>query len=285
MGEQVFVKEIGAEEGRVVGVEGDHEAFFEIELDGVRVDGGAAAGADVAGDVDLEGNLALGENLNEVGIFPGGESVADAFGADVDGGPDALGAGILAGVTGEAEAGGLGFGVEVAEVLGGASGFVAADADADDAGVKVLEGGGLGEDAGAFGDAEVADGVDDPEEREVEVGFAAGATAFDGGHDFVYVEAAEVVEDADGDVGFGVANALGGEVAQHVVSDGLVVGGRVEALGDGLEAHEEAGEVGVTVDGAGFGEGEGCGVVAERELDEGFGRDGAFEVKMEFGFG
>ena len=48
---------------------------------------------------------------------------------------------------------------------------------------------------------------------------------------------------------------------------------------------QEAGEVGVDVDGAGFGEGEGRGVVAVGELDEGFGGDGAFEVQMELGFG
>ena len=59
----------------------------------------------------------------------------------------------------------------------------------------------------------------------------------------------------------------------------------MEAGGDGFEAEEEAGEVVVGVDGAGFGEGEGCGVVAKGELDEGFGGDGALEVEMELGFG
>ncbi len=111
------------------------------------------------------------------------------------------------------------------------------------------------------------------------------AAAFDGGDDFVDVEAGLPVEDADGDVDLGVADALGGEVAEHVVGDELVVGGGVEAGGDGFEAEEEAGEVVVGVDGAGFGEGEGGGVVAEGELDEGFGGDGAFEVEMELGFG
>ena len=85
--------------------------------------------------------------------------------------------------------------------------------------------------------AEVADGVDDPEEGDAEVGFAAGAAAFDGVHDLVDVEAGLPVEDADGDVDLGVADALGGEVAEHVVGDELVVGGGVEALGDGFEAH------------------------------------------------
>ncbi len=174
MGEEIFVEEVGAEEGWVVGVEGDHEAFFEVAADGVGVEGGAAAGAEVAGDVELEGDLAFGEDFDEVGVVLRGEGVADALGADVDGGPDALGAGVFAGVAGEAEAGGLGFGVEVAELVGGAEQLVAADADADDAGVLVLELGGFLEDAGAGFDAEVADGVDDPEERDVEVALGAG---------------------------------------------------------------------------------------------------------------
>ena len=143
MGEQVFVEERGAEEGWVVGVEGDHEAFFEVELDGVGIERGTATGAEVAGDVELERDLALSEDFDEVGVFLRGEGVADAFGADVDGGPDALGAGVFAGVAGEAEAGGFGFGVEIAELVGGAEELVAADADADDAGVQVLELGGF----------------------------------------------------------------------------------------------------------------------------------------------
>ena len=123
------------------------------------------------------------------------------------------------------------------------------------------------EDARAGFNAEVADGVDDPEERDVEVGFGAGAAAFNGGDDLIDVEATLPVEDADGDVDLGVADALGGEVAEHVVGDELVVRGGVEAGGDGFEAEEEAGEVVIVVDGAGFGEGEGGGVVALRELD------------------
>ena len=214
-----------------------------------------------------------------------GEGVTDAFGTDVEGCPDALRAGVFAGVAGETEAGGFGFGVEVAEVVGGAEQLVAADADAYDAGVLVAELGGFAKDAGAGFEAKVADGVDDPEQRDVEVGLGAGAALLNGGHDGVDVEAVLPVEDADGDVGFGVADALGGEVAEHVVGDELVVGGGVEALGDGFETEQEAGEVVVGVDGARFGESERGGVVAAGELDEGLGCDGAFEVQVELGFG
>jgi hypothetical protein len=188
-------------------------------------------------------------------------------------------------VAGEVKAGGLGFGVEIAEILGGAEELIATNADADDAGVEVLELGGLFEDAGSGFYAEVADGVDDPEEGDVEVALGAEAAGFDGGDDLVDVEAVLPVEDADGDVDLGVADALGGEIAEHVVGNEFVVRGGAKALGDGFEAEEEAGEVVVGIDAAGFGEGEGSGVVAEGELDEGFGGDGAFEVEVELGFG
>jgi len=135
----------------------------------------ATAGAEIAGDVQLEGDLAFGEYLDEVRVELSGEGVADALGADVESSPDALRAAGFAGVAEEMEAILFGFGVEFAEVLGGAACFVAADADAYDAGVLVLQLGGLLEGAGTFFNAEMADRVDDPEQRDVEVAFGAGA--------------------------------------------------------------------------------------------------------------
>ena len=65
------------------------------------------------------------------------------------------------------------------------------------------------------------------------------------------------IEDAEGDVDLGVDDALGGEGADHVVGDQLVVVGGAQAVGDGFEGFEEAEEVVVGVEGAGVGEGEG----------------------------
>ena len=59
VGEGVLVEQGGAEHGRVVGVEGDHEAEVEVGAQGVVVERGAAAGAEVGGDADLDGELAL----------------------------------------------------------------------------------------------------------------------------------------------------------------------------------------------------------------------------------
>jgi hypothetical protein len=94
----------------------------------------------------------------------------------------------------------------------------------------------------------VSNGVDDPEKCGAEVAFSALAAALDGSHYFVHVEAIEVVEDADRDVGLGVTHALRGKITKHVVGDGLIIGSGVQALGDGLEAHEEAGKIVVAVD-------------------------------------
>ena len=253
------------------------------------VERGAAAGAEVGGDVELDGDLALGEDLQEFGVVLGGEAVADAFGADVDGGPDAGGAfdgaAGLAGVGGEAEAGGAGFGVEVFEEGCGAARLVAADADADDGGVLGAELGGLAEDAGGLFGAEVADGVDEPVDGGAELALAAQAAALDGGDEWLDLGVLPVVDDAEGDVDLGVDDALGGEGADHVVGDELVVVGGAEALGDGLEGVEEAEEVCVGVEAAGVGEGEGVGVVALGERDEGLGLDGALEMEVELDLG
>ena len=289
VGEGVLVEQAGAEHGWVVGVEGDHEAEVEVGAQGVVVKGGAAAGAEVGGDADLDGELALGEDLKEFLVVVGGEAVADALGADVDGGPDAGGAfddaAGFSGVGGEAETGVARLGVEGLELGCGAAGLVSADADADDGGELRAELGGLAEDAGGFFGAEVAYGVDEPEDGGAEFALATDAAAFDGFDEGFYVGMLPVVEDAEGDVDLGVDDALGGEGADHVVGDKLVVCGGAEAVGDGLEGGEEAEEVVVGVEAAGVVEGERIGVVALGERDEGFGLDGALEVEMQLDLG
>ena len=174
-------------------------------------------------------------------------------------GPDAGGAvdGAtgFAGVGGKAEAGGFGFGVDLAEERGGAAGFVSANANADDAGVLGAEFGGFAEDADGFIDAKVADGVDDPEHCGAEVLFATDAAALDGFDEGLDLGLLPEIDDAEGDVDLGVEDALGGKSADHIVGDQLVVFGGAEALGHGLEGHEEAEEVFVGVELTGVGEG------------------------------
>ena len=56
MGEGVFVRQIGAEECGVVGVEGDQKAKVEVPAEGVLREGGADAGAHIGGRIELEGD-------------------------------------------------------------------------------------------------------------------------------------------------------------------------------------------------------------------------------------
>ena len=289
VGEGVLVEQGGAEHGWVVGVDGDHEAEVEVGAQGVVVQRGAAAGAQVGGDVDLDGDLALGEDLHEFGVVVGGEGVADALCPDVDGGPDAGGtfddAAGFASVGGEAQTGGASLGVKVFEEGSGTSRFVSPDADADDGGILLAEFGGLAEDSGGLFGAEVAYGVDEPVEGGTSLLLAADSATLDGFDEGFDFRVLPVIEDADGDVDLGVDDALGGEGADHVVGDELVVCGRTEAGCDGLEGGKEAEEVVVGVEAAGVIEGEWRGVVAAGELDQGLRLDGAFEVKMELDLG
>ena len=189
--------------------------------------------------------------LEEFVVTNGGEGVADALGADGERFADGLGAGGFAGVVGEAQAGGAGLGVEGAEGLGAGAALVTAEADADDGGVLGAHFGGLAEDALGLFDGEVADGVEDPVEREAQLARGALAGAFQGGEDGLEaagIEVAPHIDDADGDVDLGVDDALGGELLHHAPGGELVVFGVGEAAGDGLEGLNEAGEVSETVE-------------------------------------
>jgi hypothetical protein len=154
MREDVLLEQIRTEEGRVIGIKRNHQPLFEVAANGMGIEGEAAAGSEVGGDIELEWDLALGEDLDKVGILFCGERMADSLGADVQRRPDALRADRFASVAGETETGGAGISVDLAELIGGTAGLVAADADADDAGVLLAELGCLGEDAGALLDAE-----------------------------------------------------------------------------------------------------------------------------------
>jgi hypothetical protein len=104
VGQQELIGQIGAEEGRVVGVERDQQAGVEVAAQRVLGKGGADAGADVRGGIQLEGVRA--PSTPGSGRSPcGREGVADALGADGERLADGLGAGGFAGVVGEAQAG------------------------------------------------------------------------------------------------------------------------------------------------------------------------------------
>ncbi len=183
---------------------------------------------------------------------------------------------------------GAGLGIESAKGFGAGVALVAAEADADDGGVMRAQFGGLAEDALGLFDGEVADGVEDPVEREAQLAGGALTGAFQGGEDGLEgarIEVAPHIDDADGDIDLGVDDALLGEVLHHAPRGQFVVFGVSEAARDGLEGLDEAGEISETVEGFGFSESQVGRVVARAELDQRGGQNGAFEVQMQLGLG
>ena len=184
--------------------------------------------------------------------------MADALGADGERFPDGFGAGGFAGVVGEAQTGGAGLGVEGAEWLGAGDALVSAEADADDGRVLGAHFGGFAEDALGFFDGEVADGVEDPVERETQLKRGALAGAFEAGEDRLKARGIEIaphIDDADGDVDLGMDDALRGELLHHAPGCELVVFGACEPAGDGFEGFNEAGEISEAIERFGFGRG------------------------------
>ena len=160
--------------------------------------------------------------------------------------PDGLGTGGFAGVVGQAQAGARSFSVKSVEWRGAGAALVAAQADADDGGVVRAHLGGLAEDALGLLDGEVADGVEDPIEGEVELAGGALAGALQAGEDGLEgarIEVAPHIDDADGDVDLGVDHALVVQVLHHAPCRQFVILGVFQASRNGLEALNELGEV------------------------------------------
>ena len=149
--------------------------------------------------------------------------------------------------------------------------LVAAQADADDGGVARAHLGGLAEDAIGLFDSEVADGVEDPVQREVELAGGALAGAFQGREDGLEgarIEVAPHIDDADGDEDLGMDHALGVQVLHHAPRGQFVIFGVFQAPRDGLEALNELREVGKTVEGLGFSKGQVRRVMTRTELNQ-----------------
>lgn len=93
VGKPIFVGEVGAEEGGIVGIESDQEAHVEEAPQGMSGEGGANAGADIGGGVQFKTDGA-GFQFDEQGwILDGGQGVADALGGDGERFPNGFGTG------------------------------------------------------------------------------------------------------------------------------------------------------------------------------------------------
>ena len=172
--------------------------------------------------------------------------------------------------------------------LGSTASLVSAEADPDNRWMRGAKLGGFAKDLLGFVEREVAYGIEDPVESEAELVFGAKASALEPSEDGIEalrIGIAPVIDDTDGDVDLGVYDALFSEMLGHAPCGELIVFGSDESLRDGFEGEQEAGEVGEVIEGFGVRQSDGSGIVTLAEFNERSGRDGAFEMEMEFRLG
>ena len=63
---QYYVIEIAAKQGRIVGVERDHQSIFEILANRMVFRAAATASPQIAGHANFDGNLPRGQDLNQL---------------------------------------------------------------------------------------------------------------------------------------------------------------------------------------------------------------------------
>src|SRR6202167_5272334 len=277
--ELVFAGQRGAEHRGIVAVERDHDAAVEITLCRMIVEIGTEAGAQVAGEADFDRALALGKLFHEIGIVEGGETVADALGAQVKRSPHRFRRARFTGVRRAGHAVGGGPRVGIAEKFRRCFLLVSADADADNFAIVIAD--------GEFEDllrrlaSELTDSIEDPDERDAEITRAAGAAAIE-----AFENSSEIViapqADANRNVNFSVQNVFFFQELPPAVGCEPVIFGGAQVLGDVLEGKQEAGKIGVGVESLHLALSDPF-AATSAEFEQRRRLDCALEVKMEFG--
>ena len=277
----IFVRKRCPEKRGIIGVERDHHALIEVAF--YRMFGGrfAAACFQIACQANFNGNLAVRQFLDQVGILGGAERVTDPLGVEVERAPDGFGGPCFAGVHGQVQPVIFGVGVDTAKKLWRRLDLIASDADSHDVAVLVVRS--ELEHFLCFFDAEVAGRVENPEQRDAEIARSAGASAFESFKDCLKILLA-VKAHTDRDIDFSVQNIFFFQLLHQAVGREFVIIGAAEMRADFLERHEEAAEVGVAIERFGFGEG--CVFsVALAKFVQGGRLDGSFEMQVELRLG
>src|ERR1035438_1943807 len=171
MCQQVFIEQVRAEEGRVVGVESYQQTKIEVATQRMLGKGGADPGSNIRGRVQFERYAAGLQLFEELGILDCREGVPDALRADSERLPNGLGAGGFTRVVGEPQAGVHGPSIERAERFRAGAPLIAAEANADNRRVDCPHFGSFAKDARSLLDREVAHRVEDPIERKSQLAF------------------------------------------------------------------------------------------------------------------
>ena len=281
----ILVQQVRTEHGWIVGVQRHHEASLEVVPDRVALHRAAAARPQVAGDVQLQWNLPLGQHVQQLRIVHRAQGMADTFRTDVDGAPDGGRRHGFSGVSGQVQPCTPRLCIHFAEVLGGSARLVPANADADDAGVCRPQLRRLAKDDRSFLHAEVSHRINNPEDRSAELRLGAQPAALDRLHHRLQRQVRlEAQKDAEADVHLGMPNALLRKPTNHFVRDELVIFRRLQPLGDGLEGHQKAEEVFVHIKPARRFERERMGIVPRGKSRKSLRNDGSLQMEVEFAF-
>ena len=214
--------------------------------------------------------------------------MADALGADGKRFPDGLGTRGFAGVVGQAQTGACRFSVKGVKWRGAGAPLVAAQADADDGRVVRAQLGGLAEDALRFFHGEVANRVEDPVEREVQLAGGALAGAFQACEDGLKgarIEVAPHIDDADGNVDLGMDDALGVQTLHHAPCCQFVIFGVFQASRNSFEALNEFGEVREAIERFRFAKGQRLRIMVRAKLHQRCRQNRPLEMQMQLSLG
>ncbi len=240
-GDRVLGVQVGAEHRRVVGVDADPYAGVDQRADRVAVQVGDDLEGDVGGRADVEGDLVLGQVLEQPRISDGGDAVLDPLGVQRrDRVPDGLRAGGLARVRHAVQARRTGPVELRGEHRAREAALGAPDAESHqprDVVVQRRGGGDLGR-----GQAEVGGDVEDPGQLDPVVAPGRGAGVLDGfeeGLDRHPLDHRQVGRHRQ----LGVADLLRGHLRADLVGQQPHVLGLADQVHDGDVVADEVGEV------------------------------------------
>src|SRR5579859_1638668 len=175
--ELVFTSQRGAKKSGIIGVQRDHHALIEIIPDWVFRGRFANPGPQIAGHADLKGNLPVSQFFDQIGILCSANGVADALRVQIERSPNGFRRTGFAGMRRQVQTMVLGIRVHTAEKFGRSLQFISADTDADH--MLVLVACRQLEYFLCLLYAEVASGVENPQEGDAEIARAAAASTLE----------------------------------------------------------------------------------------------------------
>src|SRR5579871_326647 len=241
----IFAGECRAEQRRIVCIQRDHNSLIEIALNWMLSDRFADAGSQVAGQANLQRNLPVGKFFNEIGILPGSEAMADAFGVEIQRPPNRFRRRSLPSMSCEPQAIVFRVSVNAAEKLWWSFLLVPAYANADHMPVVIAHG--KLEYLLCCFHAKMPGGVENPQQGNAEVACPARPPALQAFKDCREV-LLSIQTDSNRDIDLGMKNIVLLQALHQAVGHQLVVVGSAQVGAYFFECHQEGLEIGVAIE-------------------------------------